>query len=118
MVTITDGTKTVNVPEGTANAVLKEKWMKHRGWSIVEEKSNVPLEVVQFQKAKQEELRQIDAKAAEPEIDLSKLPVSKLEEIAETLTEDQLKAMLLDSRKSVKLIAKRQITKLRNAGGK
>ena len=58
MIEITDGKRTLSVPEATANATLTEKWLK--GWSIVRPVGNAPNEVIQFQDAK---LKEVNPKA-------------------------------------------------------
>lgn len=112
MIEITDGNRTLRVPEETANATLKEKWLKN--WRIVAPVGNVPGEVIQFQEAKLKEVKQ----EPKDETELFKLPLSRLEEIADTLTQEQLEYLIQDQRKSVKTLAKRQLNKLRNDSGK
>jgi len=111
MIEITNGVKTLTVPDATAQATLKEKWLK--GWTIVKPVGNAPQEVIQFQQAKLKESINV---IPEPkcEADLFKLPLAKLEEIADTLSEDQLKGLVQDPRKSVKALAKKQLNKLRS----
>lgn len=112
MIEITNGKKTITVPDATAQATLKEKWLK--GWTIVQHKGDAPQEVIQFQQAKLVEA----PKEPKNEQDMFKLPLLRLEEIADTLSEDQLKGLIQDPRKSVKALAKRQLNKLRDVGGK
>jgi hypothetical protein len=107
MIEITNGKKTISVPDATAVATLKEKWLK--GWTIVKRAGDVPNEVIQFQEAKLKEAE---------EKDLSLTPVRELEGTVDTLTSEQLLKLLQDPRKSVKALAKKQLTKLRSDSGK
>ncbi len=111
MIEITDGKVTKRVSEATANATLTEKWLKN--WSIVRPVGNAPSEVIQFQEAKLKEVKNPKPEPKE-EADLFKLPLSRLEEIADTLTQEQLEGLIQDPRKSVKTLAKRYLTKLRD----
>jgi hypothetical protein len=113
MIEITNGKKTLTVPDATAQATLKEKWLK--GWTIVKPVGNAPQEVIQFQQAKLKESCTVkEIPEPKSEDDLFKLPLSKLEGIADTLSEDQLKNLIQDPRKNVKALAKRQLNKLRS----
>jgi hypothetical protein len=113
MITITNGKKTINVPDATAADTLKQKWLKD--WKQVDT-AGVPQEVIQFQA----KLKDAETPKPEPktETDLFKLSLHSLEEIVDTLTEDQLKGLIQDPRKSVKALVKRQLNKVRNVSGK
>lgn len=118
MIEITNGKKTIMVPEATAQATLKQKWLK--GWTIIKNQE-APQEVIQFQQTKLKESCEMKSESKpEPktEQDLFKLPVSTLEGLIDTLTEDQLKNLIQDPRKSVKTLVKRQLNKIRNVGRK
>ena len=115
MIEITNGKKTIMVPEATAQATLKQKWLK--GWTIVKHQE-VPNEVIQFQAKLKEVETQSEVETHEPKQDLFKLSVRALEELMDTLSEGQLKNLIQDPRKSVKTLVKKQLNKLRHDSGK
>jgi hypothetical protein len=119
MVEVTDGKRTIRVPEGTAQAMLSEDWLKAEGWTIVKPVGTAPQEVIQFQQAKLKEIQGdvIKADNVKPDVpgvgksetDLSLLSIRKLEEILDTLTSDQLLKLKDDARKTARLLAEKKL---------
>jgi len=105
-VEITNGKKTITVPDETGQAVLNEEWMKKEGWKLVGKPTSIPEEVIQFQKKKE------DDKTTNVIEDLSSFSVRKIEERIESLTSGQLLRLTKDPRKTVKALAGKQLQKI------
>lgn len=106
------------VPEGTANAVRTEKWLIKQGWLVVEH-APTPNEVIKFQEAK--------APEPEPEIfqcckndepcckdtqqtsKVQQLTVKQVTAMINEFTEDELKILAGDPRKSVSGLANKKL---------
>jgi len=111
-VEITNGKKTITVPDETGQAVLNEEWMKKEGWKLVGKPTSIPEEVIQFQKKKTKEDRTDTTDKPKIIEDLSSLSVRKIEERIESLTSEQLLNLTKDLRKTVKALAEKQLQKL------
>ena len=109
MIEVTDGKRTIRVPEGTAQAMLSEDWLKAEGWTIVKPVGTAPQEVIQFQQAKLKEIQGEVIKTKSEETDLSLLSIRKLEEMLDTLTSDQLLKLKDDPRKTARLLAEKKL---------
>ncbi len=123
MIEITNGTKTLKVPDATAQATLKERWLKK--WTIVKHVGNAPQEVIQFQQAKLQEQSKGDVITTNPEhckapcrkdVPLESIPIRRLGAMLQNLTREQLEGLKNDPRKSVQAMAERQLTRLNDSG--
>jgi hypothetical protein len=108
------------VPAETAKAVREQKWLIKQGWEVVEHRPP-PYEVIQFQENKEGTVKVLTPEPivnTSPTVtttadlikqDLSTLSVKKIAAQIQEFTQEELKILVDDPRKSVSQMAKKWI---------